>query len=68
VSISVVKCSWVMCSEVLQCSDGPSIKVSNIIRIHKDNRNLLLKCILLLSHTFIFSRFYFSSIYGCIPV
>ena len=21
-SISVVKCSWVKCSEVLQCSDG----------------------------------------------
>jgi hypothetical protein len=34
VSISVVKCSWVKCGEVLQCSDGPSNKVSNSIRRH----------------------------------
>jgi hypothetical protein len=47
VSTSVVKCSWVNCSKVLQCSDGPSNKVSNIIRRHIDNRNLLLICILL---------------------
>jgi hypothetical protein len=26
VSISVVKCSWVKCGEVFQCSDGPSNK------------------------------------------
>jgi hypothetical protein len=63
VSISVMKCS-----EVLQCNDGPSNKVSNIIRRHIDNRKLLLICILLLSHSFIFFRFYFLSIYGCIPV
>jgi hypothetical protein len=57
----------VMCSEVLQCSDGPSNKVSNIIIIHIDNRKLLLICILLLSHSFIFFRFYFLALYGCIP-
>jgi len=44
-SISVVKCSWVKCGEVLQCSDGPSNKVSNIITRHTDNRKLLLICI-----------------------
>ena len=33
-SISVVKCSLVKCSEVLQCNDGTSNKVSNIIRRH----------------------------------
>jgi len=37
VSISVVKCSWVKCGEVLQCSDGLSSKVSNIIRRLMDN-------------------------------
>ena len=58
----------VKCSEVLQCSDGPSNMVSNCIRRHIDNRKLLLICILLLSHSFSFSRFYFLSIYGCIPV
>jgi hypothetical protein len=47
------------CSEVLQCSDGPSNKVSNIIRRHTDNRKLLFICILLLSHSFIFFRFHF---------
>ena len=26
VSIGIVKFSWVKCSEVLQCSDGPSYK------------------------------------------
>jgi hypothetical protein len=57
VSISVVK-----------CSDGPSNKVPNIIIRHTDNRKLLLICILLLLHSFIFFRFYFLSIYGCIPV
>jgi len=33
------------CSEVLQCSDGPNNKVSNIIRRYIDNRKLLLICI-----------------------
>ena len=65
-SISVVKCSWVKCGGVQQCSDGLSIKVSNIIRRHTDNRKLLLICILLLSHSFMSFRFYFLSIYGCI--
>ena len=57
------------CSEVLQCSDGTSNKVSNVIRSRIDNRELLLICILLLSHSLIFFRFYFLSlyIYGCIP-
>ena len=49
----------VKCSEVLQCIDGPSNKVSNIIRNHIDNRKLLLICTLLLSHYFISFRFYF---------
>ena len=62
-SISVVKCCWVKCSEVLQYSDGPSNKVSNIIRRHIDNMELLLICILLLSHSFIFFIFYFLSVY-----
>jgi hypothetical protein len=46
-------------SEVLQCRDGLSNKVSNIIRRHIDNTKLLLICILLLSHSFIFFRIYF---------
>ena len=58
-SISVVKCSLVKCSEVLQCNDGTSNKVSNIIIRHIDNRKLLLICILLLSHSLIFFRFLF---------
>ena len=49
----------VKCSGVLQCSDGLSNKVSNIIRRRMDNMKLLLICISLLSHSFIFSRFYF---------
>jgi hypothetical protein len=52
--LSVDKCSevyWVNCSEVLQCSDGLSNKVSNIIRRHIDNTKLLLICILLLLHS-----------------
>jgi hypothetical protein len=59
VLISVMKCSGVKCGKVLQCSDGPSNKVSNIIRRHIENRKLLLICILLLSHSLIFFRFYF---------
>ena len=35
----------VKCSKVLQCSDGTSNKVSNIIIRHIDNRELLLTCI-----------------------
>ena len=62
-SISVVKCNWMKCREVLQCSDVLSNKVSNIIRRHTDNMKLLLICILLLSHSFIFFRFYFLSMY-----
>jgi hypothetical protein len=46
-------------SEVLQCSDGTSNKVSNIIIRHIGNRELLLICVLLLSHSLIFFRFIF---------
>jgi hypothetical protein len=49
----------VKCSELLQCSDGTSNKVSNIIRSHIDNSKLLLICILLLSQSLIFFRFIF---------
>ena len=49
----------VKCSKVLQCSDGISNKVSNIIKRHIDNRELLLTCILLLSHSLIFLRVIF---------
>ena len=49
----------VKCSEVLQCSDGTSNKVSNINIRHIDNRKLLLICILLLLHSLIFLRFFF---------
>ena len=58
-----VKAYVVKCSEVLQCSGGPSNKLSNIIRRHIDNMELLLICILLLSHSFIFFIFYFLSVY-----
>jgi len=65
VSISVVKCS-----EVLQDSDRPSNKVSNIIRRHIDNMKLLLICILLLSHSSLFFRFcsisMHISLYSCL--
>jgi len=59
VSISLVKCNLVKCSEVLQCKDGTSNKVSNIIIRLIDNRKLLLICILLLLHTLMFFRFLF---------
>ena len=49
----------VKCSEVLQCSDGHSKKVSNIIRRHIDNMKLQLICILIFYHSFIFFRFHF---------
>jgi hypothetical protein len=63
VSISVVKCSWVNCDEVLQCSDSLSNKASNIIRRLMDNMKLLFVYSLLLSHSFMFFRFYFLSMY-----
>jgi hypothetical protein len=52
---SVVKCSWVKCSGVLQCGDGLSNKVSNIIRRVMDKIKLLFICILevLLSQNFL---------------
>ena len=61
----------VKCSEVLQYSDGLSNKVANIIRRHLDNTKFLLICILLLlSHSFMFFRFYFLSmhiwLYSCL--
>jgi len=51
--------------QVLQCSDGLSNKVPNIIRRLMDNMKFLLICILrvLLSHSFTFFGFYFLSIY-----
>jgi hypothetical protein len=49
----------VKCSEVLQCSDGTSNKVSGIIKRYIDNRDLLLICILLLSHSVVFFSFIF---------
>ena len=70
-SVSVVKRSSVKCGEVLQCSDSTNNKVSDNIVRQIDNRKLLLiqyVRILLLSYSFLFFRFYFLSIYGCIPV
>jgi len=49
----------VKCSKVVQCSDGTSNKASNIIKRHIDNRELLLTCTLLLSHSLIFFRLIF---------
>ena len=49
----------VKCSEVLQCNNGTSNKVSNMIRSHIDNSKLLLICILILSHSLTFLRFVF---------
>jgi hypothetical protein len=40
----------VKCGEMLQCSGGPSNRLSKSIRRHIDNRKLLLVCILLLLH------------------
>ena len=48
----------VKCSEVLQCSDGLSNNVSNVIRRLIENMKLLHICILFLSHFFISFRFY----------
>jgi hypothetical protein len=69
VSISVENCSWVKCNEVLQCSDNINNKVSNIIKKKIKKIKLLLICILVLSHSFVFFRFYFLSMYiRCTPV
>jgi len=48
---------------VLQCNDGTSNKVSNIIRRRIENMKLLLACILLLSHSLIFFSFFFINIW-----
>jgi hypothetical protein len=66
VSVSVVKCSWVKCSGVLQCSDSLSNNVSNIIRRLMDNIKLLLICIFLVLLLQYF--FFYQCIYGFIPV
>jgi hypothetical protein len=59
----------VKCGEVLQCSDGLSNKVSNIIRRLVDNMELLLICILLLSHfSYSLGSIFYQCIYGFIPV
>jgi len=64
-----VLCSVVKCSGLLQCGDGVGNKVSNIIRRLMDNMMLLLICILLLSLSFLFFRFFISvGIYSFIPV
>jgi len=60
VSISVVKCSWVKCSEVLQCSDGLSNKVSNVIRKRIDNMKLLI--------IYSLGSIFYQCIYGCIAI
>jgi hypothetical protein len=60
VLISVVKYSWVKCGEVLQCSNGPSNKVSNSIRRHIDSMKLLL--------IYSLGSIFYQCIYGCIPV
>ena len=53
-----------------QCSDGLSNKVSNIVSRFIHDMKLLVVCILLLWHPFIFFRFYFfyQGVHGCIPV
>ena len=61
--ISVVKCSVLKGGEVLQCNDGTSNKVSNIIIRLLDNRKLLLICILLLLHSLIFLGSFFIKIW-----
>jgi hypothetical protein len=58
-SVSVVKCSVVKCSGVLQCSDSLSNKVSNIIRRLMDNMKLLLICILRV----LLSQYFFINVY-----
>jgi len=51
------------CSEVLQCNDGTSNKMSNIIIRLTDNRKLLLICILLLLYSLIFLGSFFIKIW-----
>jgi len=51
------------CIEVLQCNDGTSNKVSNIIIRLIDNRKLLLICILLLLHSLTFLGSFFIKIW-----
>jgi hypothetical protein len=58
-SVSVVKCSWVKCSGVLQCSDSLSNKLSNIVRRLMDNTKLLLICILRV----LLSQYFFIIVY-----
>jgi hypothetical protein len=55
----------VKCSGVLQCSDGLSNKVSNIIRRLMDNMKLLLICIL---RVLLSQYFFYQCIYGFSPV
>ena len=50
----------VKCSEVLQCSDGLSNKVSNIIRRHIDNMKLLI--------VYSLGSVLYQFMYGCIAV
>jgi len=45
----------VKCSEVLQCNNGTSNKVSHIIRRHTDNRKLLLTYIFCYYHILSYS-------------
>ena len=59
-SVSIVKCIVVKCSEVLQCRVGLSNKVSNIIRRHIDNMKLLIICSL--------GSIFYQSVCGFIPV
>ena len=51
---------------MLECSDGLSNKVSNIIRRHIDNMKLLIICIILLSYSL--DAIFYQCMYGCIPV
>ena len=51
----------VKCSGVLQCSDGLSNKVSNVIRRLMDNMKLLLVCILRV--LLVLSLYFFINVY-----
>jgi hypothetical protein len=59
--ISVVWRNVAKCSEVLQYCDGTSNNVSNIY--YRTYSDLLLKCILLLSHSLVYFRFIFVNIW-----
>jgi hypothetical protein len=50
----------VKCNEVLQCSDGLSNKVSNIIRRHINNMKLLI--------IYSLGSIFYQFIYGYVPV